>query len=299
MITQNLRNCRNFPFVSLCIPTYNRYDLLRTALDAARRQDYPNYEILISDNTDFAETPKWLLDTIAADTRIRYVKQPTNLGMVGNYCFLLNSSNGEYFCSLQDDDEIPRNFLSGLMAEIQKRSDIVLCGPTCQRYFEGKYWYQYDSFSNVGEDQLKRLFLLSRFAFENPWSFETLVYGIFKKSAFPENFTFGRWRGVIRFFFGLSITGSIHTSPTVKVKKFTYISDLRKYSSADYVYRYEWMNFLSRRQEERLTVLMLLTKQTLLARNIAQPFKLLLFMSFLYNYIRNKPELSAPKVPQH
>ena len=58
--------------VSVIIPTYNRADLLRRAIDSALDQTYPPYEVIVVDDGSVDDTPK-----VAAsyEGRIRYVRQ--------------------------------------------------------------------------------------------------------------------------------------------------------------------------------------------------------------------------------
>ena len=283
--------------VSICIPTFNRYEELKSCLSLVLVQDYPDLEVVISDNTDFLDTPQWLHQLANQDDRIKYLKQPSNIGMIENIYFLRSKACGEYMCIVQDDDLIAPNFVSSIMSEIHRHPGVVLCGPSCDRYYNGKFWYQYSDFTNIGESQLTRLLHLSRYAFESPWEFETLIYGIYKKDAFPEAFLFGRWRATIRFFFGISISGYIHTCKATKVQKNTATSDIAKYQNADYVIRHSWMKLLSRRQEERITVLIELVLQISRSSRISLNHKYTIILNCFKCYLVNKPEKQSPPFP--
>lgn len=64
-------NTPNFGKVSICIPTYNRPTLLKELLDSILSQTYPNYEIIITDNSDTFET-KELIEECYKDERIHF-----------------------------------------------------------------------------------------------------------------------------------------------------------------------------------------------------------------------------------
>ena len=44
------------PLVSVCIPVYNRPQMLQEAVVSAQAQTYPNFEIVISDNASTDDT---------------------------------------------------------------------------------------------------------------------------------------------------------------------------------------------------------------------------------------------------
>lgn len=89
--------------VTIGLSTYNRAaTLLPEALRSAVEQTYSNLEILISDNASTDETEAVVRSF--HDPRIRYVKQPRNLGANGNFNYCLEHATGEFFLSLHDDD---------------------------------------------------------------------------------------------------------------------------------------------------------------------------------------------------
>lgn len=102
------------PLVTVAIPTYNRVELLRQSLASALAQTYPNLEILVSDNGSTDETEPYMHQI--SDPRVRYIRQPKNLGMVGNWNACLEQTEGEYFLLLSDDDLLEPTGIAELMA---------------------------------------------------------------------------------------------------------------------------------------------------------------------------------------
>lgn len=88
--------------VSVFIPTYNRARLLGFAIESVLAQSYGDFELVVSDNASTDETP----DVVARfdDPRIEYVRQPENLGLLGNHNWFLQRANAEYSLILPDDD---------------------------------------------------------------------------------------------------------------------------------------------------------------------------------------------------
>lgn len=90
--------------VSICVPTYNRVDLLEKSLRTICAQSYTPLEILISDNCSDDGTEKLGRQLARADSRVRYVRHPRNIGMHANHNFCIEASRGEFLCFFHDDD---------------------------------------------------------------------------------------------------------------------------------------------------------------------------------------------------
>jgi glycosyltransferase involved in cell wall biosynthesis len=90
------------PRVSVCIPTYNRARYLRAAISGALDQDVSSFELLVSDDGSTDATPDVVRSFASA--KIRYTRNPQNLGLWGNTNQCLAQARGEYVIVLQDDD---------------------------------------------------------------------------------------------------------------------------------------------------------------------------------------------------
>jgi len=104
----------NKPLVTIGIPTYNRANkTLALAIESACRQDYPNLEIIVSDNCSTDNTR----DVVGAfaDPRLRYIRQEVNRGPNANYNACLHAARGAYFLLLHDDDLIDPDFVTTCM----------------------------------------------------------------------------------------------------------------------------------------------------------------------------------------
>jgi glycosyltransferase involved in cell wall biosynthesis len=99
------------PLVSIGMPTYNRADgYLPLALDSALEQDYPNLEIIVSDNASTDGTEELIRSK--ADSRIRYFRHAESIGGTNNFNFCVEQARGAYFLLLHDDDLIDPDFIS-------------------------------------------------------------------------------------------------------------------------------------------------------------------------------------------
>jgi glycosyltransferase involved in cell wall biosynthesis len=92
------------PLVSICVPTYNRSQDLKTGLESIRAQTYEPLEILISDNGSTDETETICRAAAQRDPRIRYFRQPRNIGLYQNHNFCIDRSQGEFLCFFHDHD---------------------------------------------------------------------------------------------------------------------------------------------------------------------------------------------------
>ena len=90
------------PLVSVLLPTRDRLEFLRYALETVLRQDDPDWEIVVSDN-DSGEDIAGHLDGLA-DERIRYVRTPSFVPVTDNWNSALKHSTGRYVVMLGDDD---------------------------------------------------------------------------------------------------------------------------------------------------------------------------------------------------
>jgi len=99
-----MSDSRALPRVSILIPTYNRAQFLPQAIESALRQDYAPLEVVLLDNASTDDTPG-IAARYGQDPRFRYLRNESNLGMVGNWKRGLNEhARGEWFLLLSDDD---------------------------------------------------------------------------------------------------------------------------------------------------------------------------------------------------
>jgi glycosyltransferase involved in cell wall biosynthesis len=111
--------------VSVGIPTYNRADLLRRALEIITTQTYTHLEIIVSDNASSDERVKNIVDEFRSkDARIIYFKQDKNLGVLANAEFVLRKSQGEYFTWFSDDDWRSPEFIELLVEELKEHPEV-------------------------------------------------------------------------------------------------------------------------------------------------------------------------------
>lgn len=92
------------PLVTIYIPTYNRVDLLKRAVESVRNQTYTNLEIIIVDDCSTDETHQYLKEVSNLDKRIRYFIKEKNSGACVSRNIAIENASGEYITGLDDDD---------------------------------------------------------------------------------------------------------------------------------------------------------------------------------------------------
>jgi glycosyltransferase involved in cell wall biosynthesis len=105
--------------VTVFIPTYNRARLLPHAIGSVLEQTFDDFELVVSDNASTDETP----EVVASfdDRRLEYVRQPENLGLLGNHNWFLERIDTDYALILPDDDLVYPNLLERTVAELDSR----------------------------------------------------------------------------------------------------------------------------------------------------------------------------------
>jgi len=105
--------------VTIGIPTFERPEMLRRALDCAVNQTYTNLEILISDNASTnPHVSEVVEEFITKDIRIKYHKQVQNLGVLANIEYLIKWAEGDFFTIFSDDDWRAPEFIELLKAKL-------------------------------------------------------------------------------------------------------------------------------------------------------------------------------------
>jgi len=103
------------PLVSIGVPVYNGEKSLARTLDCLLGQTYRNIELILSDNASTDATADICQTYGARDGRIRYVRQPSNLGLHGNWTFVADQATGEFFMWAAADDHWEPEFVEVLV----------------------------------------------------------------------------------------------------------------------------------------------------------------------------------------
>jgi glycosyltransferase involved in cell wall biosynthesis len=114
------------PRVSIGMPVYNGQQFLAEALDAFLGQTFDDFELVISDNASTDDTEGICRAYAARDDRIRYVRQPRNVGVSENHRIVVVLARGELFKWAGHDDLYSRDYLERCVRVLDAEPDIVL-----------------------------------------------------------------------------------------------------------------------------------------------------------------------------
>jgi glycosyltransferase involved in cell wall biosynthesis len=115
------------PRVSVALPVYNGARYLSRAITSILDQTYRDFELIISDNASTDATEPICRELKASDPRIRYVRQPRNLGASPNFNFGYELATGEYFKWAAHDDFLEPEYLAACVRALEANPDAVLC----------------------------------------------------------------------------------------------------------------------------------------------------------------------------
>lgn len=114
------------PRLTIGLPVYNGEKYLAQAIDALLGQTYKNFELIISDNASVDATPDICRSYERSDSRVRYIRQPRNIGAALNHNFLVREARGELFKWAGADDLFARDLIERCVDEIDEHPEVVL-----------------------------------------------------------------------------------------------------------------------------------------------------------------------------
>jgi glycosyltransferase involved in cell wall biosynthesis len=130
------------PQVTIGMPLYNAEKTLRRAIDSVLSQDYPHFELIISDNGSTDGTEGICRAFTRKDERITYVRQPGNRGAHWNFNQVVGFAKGKYFMRMSHDDVRAPTYVSKCVALLEANPGAVLCHSYTAAFYD-------DDLSNV------------------------------------------------------------------------------------------------------------------------------------------------------
>ena len=107
--------------ISICIPTYNRAELLRRCLNwlLPQTQGKP-VDVVVIDNASSDHTGDVVQEFMQKYPSLRYFRNSTNLGFSGNQAKCVEYSRGKYTAVLCDDDVYTPNAIDTMLPVLSK-----------------------------------------------------------------------------------------------------------------------------------------------------------------------------------
>ena len=112
--------------VSIGVPVRNGATGIEAALASLSQQTHRNVEIIVSDNASDDDTVAIVARAAALDARIRLIRQPKNIGMLGNFRAVLDAAVGDFFLWAAHDDARDADYIEKLLARLDETPDAVV-----------------------------------------------------------------------------------------------------------------------------------------------------------------------------
>jgi glycosyltransferase involved in cell wall biosynthesis len=120
------------PAVSIGMPVFNGERYVSQAIDSLLKQEYRNFELIISDNGSTDKTEELCRNHQMRDNRIRYYRNDHNKGPAWNFNRVFELSSNTYFMWACHDDYWDSLYLSSCLKEFANSESLVLVGSACK-----------------------------------------------------------------------------------------------------------------------------------------------------------------------
>jgi glycosyltransferase involved in cell wall biosynthesis len=115
------------PLVSVGIPIFNGEKRIELVLNEICTQTYRNLEIFVMDNASTDRTAEIVKNAARYDDRIKYYRNPKNIGATANFSNCIEKSTGEFFMWAADDDSHKTQFIENCVKQMQLHPKAILC----------------------------------------------------------------------------------------------------------------------------------------------------------------------------
>ena len=169
------------PLVSIGLPVYNGEKLVGRAIDSLLAQDYPNFELIISDNCSTDQTAAICARYAEKDPRVRFSSNPKNLGVYANFLRVLSLARGEYYMWAAHDDFWYPTFVSALMEELTAHPDAAVAMSALERITKELLPHdvvRYGTESLPSPNEMSHFQLFKYIQYRGPYYF--FMYGLYR-----------------------------------------------------------------------------------------------------------------------
>lgn len=117
----------DLPLVSIGLPVRNGENYISQTITSILGQTFSDFELIISDNASTDRTEEICQQFVARDYRIRYYRNPQNIGAAPNYNRTFELARGRFFKWAAHDDFLAPVYLDACIQALEQRLDAVLC----------------------------------------------------------------------------------------------------------------------------------------------------------------------------
>jgi len=189
------------PLVGIGLPVFNGEGHLEEALDSILVQTYSNFELIIVDNASTDGTPEICRAYAARDKRIRYYRNPVNVGLQGNFPLALKLSSAKYFMWTAADDIRPTTAVEDCLEALLNNDQAVMAHGSLLLKIEGQEELIELSHKLPGCDSLNSAERVR--AYVNGVKHNVMFYGMYKRDIAA--------RGILGWHYGYDYTYNLQT----------------------------------------------------------------------------------------
>lgn len=176
------------PAVSVGMPVYNSAAWIEGAVASILGQSHRDLELIISDNASTDDTFEICERLARADSRVRLLRNPRNIGANRNYLAVLHAARGAYFKWASSNDICARTFIERCVAALASDPSAVLACPRTWLFEDSiETARPYDRDFEIASPQpaVRFVTLLNALALNNVFN------GVMRRSALTEVATMG------------------------------------------------------------------------------------------------------------
>jgi GT2 family glycosyltransferase len=138
-------NSKKYPLVSIITVNFNQTEVTCEFLESIKKITYPNFEIFVVDNASYKGNPKTIKEKYP---QINYIETKRNLGFAGGNNAALPFCNGKYILFINNDTEVPEDFLEPLVDVLESDKSIGMVSPKIH-YFHSPQIIQFAGFTPI------------------------------------------------------------------------------------------------------------------------------------------------------
>lgn len=114
------------PLVSIAMPVYNAEKYIKKTIESVLNQTYTNFELILINDAS-KDRSKEIIHSFS-DSRIRYIENPENLGIVKTRNKCIQYARGKYIAVLDNDDITLPPRLAKQVEFLEENNDYGICG---------------------------------------------------------------------------------------------------------------------------------------------------------------------------
>lgn len=118
--------------ISVILPAYNAELYLREAIDSVLTQTFNDFELIVLNDGSIDQTENIILSY--DDSRIIYVKNEQNLGLIGTLNKGMALAKGKYIARMDADDICFPERFEKQVAFLENNKEYIICGTSAYRF---------------------------------------------------------------------------------------------------------------------------------------------------------------------